>query len=124
MDDVNVPSADLDPGAGCETCTAWSNDFVEAFKRERGRIVASSFHLPFGYSDAYLVKCEECSTIWLAGYVEDFTGRPVEAEWGDRWWTVRALTPQLLAQIDAADGTGSLDLKTFAADRPGSTWTQ
>lgn len=122
MDDTTGTATD--EAAGCEACTTWSGDFIEAFKRERGRIVASSFHLPFEYFDAYLVQCDRCSTTWLGGYIEDFSERDVYAEWGDRWWTMRALTPELLAQIDAADGTGSLDLKTFAADRPGSTWTQ
>lgn len=110
--------------AGCADCRAWADDFVLAFRQERTQVVESSFVIAGGYFDAYLVLCEKCSTNWLGGYIEDFSTRPIYAEWGDRWWTMRALTVDQVVQIITAEGTNSLDMKTFAAERPGATWTQ
>jgi hypothetical protein len=53
--------------------------------------------------------------MWLEGYHEDFSGRPVEAEWGERVWIYRLLSQEQIAEIEAARNTESLDINTFAA---------
>lgn len=122
MDEVLVTESE--ESAGCDSCLAWSSDFIAAFKQEPQMSTNGAFEVSGGYFSADLVPCEVCGTTWLAGYVEDFSGRPIEAEWGDRWWTIRALTSDLLKEIESARGTNSLDLKSFAAHRPGCSWEQ
>lgn len=52
---------------------------------------------------------------WLQGYHEDFSGKSVESEWGERVLIYRPLTHEQVAEIEAARNTESLDINTFAA---------
>ena len=76
----------------------------------------SSFHPVRTYFSVGLVRCQSCGSIWLLGYYEDFDELDPQAEWGRRTWIWRPLTPEEVAQIAAAAGTGALDLDTFAAE--------
>ena len=75
----------------------------------------SSFRPDQSYFNVCLKRCQTCGGIWLLGYYEDFDAVPIEAEWGVRTWIWRPLTPQQVAEIEAASGSAKLDLDTFAA---------
>jgi len=74
----------------------------------------SSFQPIKTYFSVSVMKCRRCGAVWLLGYYEDFDGLPVMAEWGVRKWVWRPLTSDHFAQIEAAAGTGTLDLEEFA----------
>jgi hypothetical protein len=74
----------------------------------------SSFQAIKSYFSVYVMRCRRCGALWLAGYYEDFDARPVTAEWGERTWVWRPLTPDHVARIEAANGTRALDLEEFA----------
>lgn len=80
---------------------------------------STSYKNSFGrvkdYFSADVVRCRTCQRPWLQGYYEDFTDRPVEAEWGVRAWIWRPLTEDQVAEIVTAEGTGALDIDSFAA---------
>lgn len=109
---------------GCDACLAWHEQMPLRLDRNDPSLqVESSFTgSGLGYTDAYLLRCERCGAFWLEGYVEDFVGLPIEAEWGNRWWTLPLITPEMAAEVEQAAGTHSLDLKTFAAAQPGDDW--
>lgn len=97
----------------CEACRT----FVDEGNSEKLDLVSdcrSSFRRINDYFTANLRRCPNCSTIWLEGYHEDFTGRPISAEWGKRVWIYRPLSPDRVTEIRAAEGTESLDISTFA----------
>ncbi|MCA1842400.1 MAG: hypothetical protein LC792_04270, partial [Actinobacteria bacterium] len=77
---------------------------------------ASSFRRVNSYFTAKLYTCPECETVWLVGYHEDFTDKPVEAEWGERPFILRPISSERVEQIRTAAGTRALDLDSFAAD--------
>lgn len=76
----------------------------------------SSFRAVKSYFSASLMECQRCHTIWLLGYYEDMDAVPVEAEWGERTWIWRPLRREQVAEIEAAHGSCSLDMDTFAAE--------
>jgi len=75
---------------------------------------STSFRAVASYFHAAIRTCPSCSTCWLEGYYEDFSARPIEAEWGDRHWILRLLTEPQVDQIEAARGKSALDIDTFA----------
>lgn len=80
------------------------------------RDCGSSFRPVKSYFSASLMECARCGSIWLLGYYEDMDAVPIEAEWGKRVWTWRFLRRRHVAEVEAADGTRSLDIDTFAAE--------
>lgn len=84
---------------------------------EEVRDCRSSFRPVKSYFSAALMECASCRTIWLLGYYEDMDVVPIEAEWGERTWIWRLLRPKHVAEIEAAAGTQSLDITTFADER-------
>ena len=76
---------------------------------------SSSFRAVKSYFHVYLKRCRSCGAIWLLGYYEDFDAVDPSAEWGVRTWVWRPLAPEHIEQIEAASGTGALDIDTFAA---------
>jgi hypothetical protein len=96
---------------GCETCRAWhlnrpgsqpASDCTDAFREIDS------------YFSATLTRCADCGQVWLAGYHEDLSNRPLDEDFGDRTWMLRPLTAAQLAEIDAARGIRRLELDTFA----------
>nr|WRX71492.1 Sel1-like repeat protein [Actinomycetes bacterium] len=75
----------------------------------------ASFRRIGDYFSVSVVRCLRCGATWLSGYYEDFDSLPVDAEWGVRRWVWRPLTSEYIAEIEAADGSGALELDTFAA---------
>ncbi|HEY8952144.1 MAG TPA: hypothetical protein VIP78_06250 [Candidatus Dormibacteraeota bacterium] len=65
------------------------------------------------YFHASLRKCLTCRSSWLQGYYEDFTNKPIPAEWGERHWIMRPVTAAQVAEIHTAAGSQSLDIDTF-----------
>ncbi|KLR61139.1 hypothetical protein IMCC26207_109657 [Actinobacteria bacterium IMCC26207] len=104
---------------GCPMCLVWAQDRHSA-ERPAKSDVLSSFARDCFFFNAYLMACGSCGTTWLDGYIEEES----DAEWGPRWWTTRALTPEQLVTIQEMEGTSSLDLRTFAVEGRGWVWTQ
>jgi hypothetical protein len=83
-----------------------------------GRDCASAFRAVDSYFHASVWTCPSCGRTWLAGYHEDFSDTPIEDEWGKRIRIYRLLTPALVAQINAAIGSRSLDIDSFGKSKP------
>lgn len=83
---------------------------------------ADSFEEIDSYFSAKLVRCPRCRTTWLEGYHEDLrtrrydpkTGTGTVGDFGDRTWILRPLTAEHVAEIEAARGTRSLQIDSFA----------
>lgn len=107
---------------GCEVCRQ-GEPLAGSSGLDKIEDCASSFKAINSYFTANLLRCRHCGTTWLQGYHESFDGLPVEAEWGVRTWIFRALTFERTAEIEAARGTGSLDIDSFAvADAATYNW--
>jgi hypothetical protein len=111
-------TANPEPGMGSDEAPA-SGPGLE-HSREHGLEELSkcttSFRRVGAYFSVSVVRCLRCGTTWLSGYYEDFDSVPIEAEWGVRRWVWRPLMSEHIAEIQAADGSGTLDLDTFAAN--------
>ena len=105
---------------GCPACRSWIDEGPTGLPH--GPEVTASFRRDGEYFSVHLIECDHCQTVWLLGYTEDFSGKPIDAEFGNRWWTLRALTAEQVEEIEAAQSSGGLELRTFASHRPGVTW--
>ena len=97
---------------GCSICLAWSASGPSPDERE-ATDCASSFGAKASYFAAAVWVCRSCGSAWLQGYYEDFSQTPIEAEWGDRHWIWRSITPAQVHEISAASGSHSLDIDVF-----------
>jgi hypothetical protein len=98
--------------AGCTVCRGWGSPGPspeEAAKTD----CKSSFTPKASYFDVALWACRSCGSVWVQGYYEDFSHTPIEAEWGERHWIWRFITPARVAEISAASGSHRLDIDTF-----------
>jgi hypothetical protein len=108
--------------AGCDWCLGALGHVrqVRAILRGEAELersdVASSFQEKDSYFSAELLTCPRCGTAWLQGYHEDFTKTPIEAEWGERHYILRPLTPHHVNEIRRAAGKRRLDIDTFGSD--------
>jgi hypothetical protein len=105
-------TVDLNQESGCITCRQRAHEWRHVGDSV-GRDCASAFHEVDSYFHATLWTCPICARTWLDGYHEDFSDTPIEGEWGRRIWIYRLLTPPLVAQINAAIGSRSLDIDSF-----------
>lgn len=103
---------------GCESCRQWGPGWI----RESDVIseCADSFQEVDDYFSAKLVGCPSCGATLLDGYHEDLSTRAI-GDFGDRTWILRELTPEHIGEIEAARGTRSLQIDTFAGSE---TWFQ
>jgi hypothetical protein len=104
---------------GCDECRTWT---PMGQKSEPISDCADSFQEIDSYFSAELIRCPRCRATWLEGYHKDLrtrwtdwrTGTGTIGDSGDRTWILRPLTPEQVAEIEAARGTRSLQLDTFA----------
>ncbi len=96
----------------CETCHQRADE-LRHVGDSVGRNCASAFRAVDSYFSASLWTCPSCARTWLDGYHEDFSETPIEDEFGQRFRIYRLLTPALVAQVNAAMDSRSLDLDSF-----------
>jgi hypothetical protein len=106
-------------GMGCDDCRGWT---LPLLRPDPLSDCAESFEEIDSHFSAQLVRCPRCETTWLTGYHEDLstrwydsrTGTGTLSDFGDRTWILRPLTAEHVAEIEAARGTRSLRIDTFA----------
>ena len=73
----------------------------------------SSFVRIHDYFSANVVKCNNCKSIYLKGYYEDFTNREIWEEFGDRYYIEREITEKDYEIILEHENQKDLDINTF-----------